>query len=236
MLWPYDQSTDQSTSQSIDQSDASIDKGSKAVNEEKEINNSASIEAGAVRKIPDDPLPKNTREEKKEKNLSRQKKKEDVDPEQGNPPADPGRDSDKRVSFFWELTDLWIAYNQEHFGRKVSYDQRGNKRILKGRDCKSLKDIMLELQHRETEPWTLDVALTRFRSFLDAASSNDTWLRKNFLLHNLEHQFDIIHKKSNGYGDINAHSDRHETHQTADGGNGRSERDIPDARRRYGRL
>lgn len=86
----------------------------------------------------------------------------------------------------WQvITNTWFAFNKKEFGDDPSFDRD---------EPKILKRILHRLKHRaekQSVEWTEAEALTRFTNFLNKCYA-DKWLAANFLLSNLEKQFDKI--------------------------------------------
>ncbi len=86
----------------------------------------------------------------------------------------------------WEkLVELWFEFNIQKKGLKPSF---------KGSDPRDLKQILTNLQKRsESEgiEWTEETALNIFGLFLSTAIRGN-WLKDNFLLSNINRQFDKI--------------------------------------------
>ena len=87
---------------------------------------------------------------------------------------------------YWEkLVDTWFTFGKEKFGEKPSFD---------GQDPKIFKRIIQRLKKRAGDKkieWTEITGPQRLKLFLEMAFS-EKWLSENFLLSNLEKQFDKI--------------------------------------------
>jgi len=92
----------------------------------------------------------------------------------------------KVIEPFWkEFVTCWFKFCQDTFGEPPSFD---------GSSPRDLKNIIKSLHERATAAqveWTLEVATSRFLNFLNYAIQ-DPWLRKNFLLFNINRQKDKI--------------------------------------------
>lgn len=90
------------------------------------------------------------------------------------------------VKTLWQkIVDTWFDFYEAKIGAKPTFT---------GQSPKSLKKIIDLLQRRSVErqiAWTDDVAVDTFKKFLEYAYSL-TWIKDNFLLQNLERQFDKI--------------------------------------------
>lgn len=92
-----------------------------------------------------------------------------------------------------QLVDAWFRFYKQKKGHDPTFD---------GVSQKSLKAIAANLKKRQLEAgndWTQEKAVTTFERFLSYAASLE-WLKDNFLLNNLERQFDKI-ISSNGKSD-----------------------------------
>lgn len=88
----------------------------------------------------------------------------------------------------WQtLVDTWFDFNQAKFKEKPTFSDT---------DGKKLKSIAKKLCARAVEmkkiEWTQATARSQLLNFLEAAYVYDNWLPKNFLLKNLESQFDAV--------------------------------------------
>ena len=93
---------------------------------------------------------------------------------------------EKIITPYWQqIVDCWFDFCYQHFNERPTFD--GSAPI-------DLKNIIKALQDRATTSnieWTLETALSRFKNFLSYAIQDD-WLRKNFLLFNINRQKDKI--------------------------------------------
>ncbi len=144
-----------------------------------------------------------------QKEMKRNEKKENVVvPAKPSPPVLKPKNSKKKKPEeppepHWQaLVDAWFGFVREKFGDEPSFARD---------DPKILKRIIGRLKKRAQEKaveWVETAALERFRAFLDKAYL-DRWLAENFLLANLEKQFDKIilnHQKTNGIANGKPHS------------------------------
>lgn len=87
---------------------------------------------------------------------------------------------------YWDvLVKTWFDFGMEKFKVKPSFD---------GQDPKIFKRIIQRLKKRALSkdvPWTQETGAARLRIFLEMAFS-DKWISQNFLLSNLEKQFDKV--------------------------------------------
>lgn len=127
-------------------------------------------------------IKKNKEKENKEKNVSapaapapprvgKEKKKTKAEPE-----PEP---------HWQQLVKVWFDFGTEKYAQEPSFARD---------DPKVLKRIIGRLKERAAKKgleWAEETAVTRFRTFLDAAFQ-DPWLKTKFLLANLEKQFDVI--------------------------------------------
>lgn len=92
----------------------------------------------------------------------------------------------KVVEPFWnEIVACWFSFCQDRFNESPSFD---------GSSPRDLKSIIKTLHDRATScdiEWNLETALLRFTNFLNYAYQ-DSWLRNNFLLFNINRQKDKI--------------------------------------------
>lgn len=92
---------------------------------------------------------------------------------------------------FWQqLVDVWFQFGKEKFGEEPSFS---------GQDPKVFKRIIQRLKERAAKKnaeWNETTAPQRLQHFLKCAFE-DTWICKNFLLKNLESQFDKIIQNQN---------------------------------------
>lgn len=99
---------------------------------------------------------------------------------------------EKETEPHWDMiTKVWFDFNKKEFGDEPSFERD---------DPKILKRIVHRLKKRAAVAnveWTEVTAPARFKSFLDKCFA-DQWLRTNFLLSNLEKQFDKIILNQNG--------------------------------------
>lgn len=90
---------------------------------------------------------------------------------------------------FWDkMVAAWFCFNKEKFGIEPSF---------KARDPKFFKTIIGNLKKRaaaKNVAWTEQVAVERLQNFLKHAFA-DEWLKKHFILKNLDEQFDVIIQK-----------------------------------------
>lgn len=85
-----------------------------------------------------------------------------------------------------ELVNFWFSYCRDKKGEEPSFDGSAP------RDLKNLiESLRIRCEKSNTE-WTLEVALLRFKNFLDFAYQ-DSYLNKNWLLFNLNRQKDKIY-------------------------------------------
>jgi hypothetical protein len=87
---------------------------------------------------------------------------------------------------YWnELVEVYFTFCREKFHEPPSFD---------GSAPRDLKAIIKTLHERATKSnveWTLNIATFRFRNFLDFAYQ-DSWLKTNWLLFNINRQKDKI--------------------------------------------
>jgi hypothetical protein len=92
----------------------------------------------------------------------------------------------KDVEPFWDLlVEVWFGFNIEKFQEQPSFEDA---------DPRYLKKIVGKLKKRalaKKVEWNDTSAPLRLRTFFDRAYSED-WLKKHFLLKNLNEQFDTI--------------------------------------------
>ena len=93
---------------------------------------------------------------------------------------------DKPATPHWEvLVKTWFDLYEGWYGEKPSFE---------GADSRNLKAIVTNLQKRSESKgmeWTEEQSASAFTAFLTFAR-NDKWLKDNFLLQNLNRQFDKI--------------------------------------------
>lgn len=85
-----------------------------------------------------------------------------------------------------ELVRTWFDFNLQKFKEKPSFTAT---------DAKKLKSISEKLRKRaadKKQPWSIQDAGAKLLLFLNAAYGYNDWLQKNFLLKNLESQFDAV--------------------------------------------
>jgi len=93
---------------------------------------------------------------------------------------------EKFVEPFWsELVQIYFAFCREKFSETPSFDGSSP------RDLKSIVKSLRERALKANVEWNLQVASTRLKNFLDFAYQ-DRWLKKNFLLSNINRQKDKI--------------------------------------------
>lgn len=100
----------------------------------------------------------------------------------------------------WQaLLTTWFAFNRKKFGDDPSFE-RDDPKILK----RIVKRLRKRAEKQQAE-WTEREAVSRFQKFLDKCFA-DKWLAANFLLNNLEKQFDkIILNHGNNPGTSTGH-------------------------------
>lgn len=98
----------------------------------------------------------------------------------------PRKAKEKFIEPFWkELVSVWFAFIQSNFNTIPVFD---------GSAPRDLKSIIKALRERATTSnidWTLKVATSRLNNFLSYAIQDD-WLRRNFLLFNINRQKEKI--------------------------------------------
>lgn len=100
---------------------------------------------------------------------------------------------------FWQsLVEVWFDFNRKEFGDEPSF-QRDEPKILK-----RIIQLLKKRAATKNEPWTEETAPVRFKNFLDKAFKQK-WLNENFLLSNLEKQFDKIILIAKDKKDVPAH-------------------------------
>lgn len=153
-----------------------IIKGYKGLNTVKDLNSSVTNVTGAEEISGSDPG-LGMSEKKERKKTSAQKKKEKA----GD------------VTDHWHaLVEVWFEFNKKNFD--------GFEPSFKGSDPKHLKTIVEILRKRSINrglEWTQETARKTLWKFFEH-SYTDEWLRKNFLLQNLERQLDKIIKNGTG--------------------------------------
>lgn len=100
-------------------------------------------------------------------------------------PAGNSIKNDDAELYWTKFISTWFSFNEKKFGEKPSF---------KGPDPRHLKKIIGLLKSRAGRKgidWNEENAIGRFSQFLERAHT-DSWLSKNFLLSNLEKQFDKI--------------------------------------------
>lgn len=101
-----------------------------------------------------------------------------------------------------QLVEVWFEfYRSKHEGRDPTFENRSPKSlkaIVQWLERRTQKKCELEGQPFE---WTEQVATDTLQMFLQYAYNSDQWLRNNFLLHNLELQFDKIINPNNAKTD-----------------------------------
>lgn len=98
-------------------------------------------------------------------------------------------DNNVKNKYWQALVEVWFDFNNTHFKIKPSF---------KGQDTKALKLLVENLERRAAEnnhEWTEEYAKSVLNAFL-THSLKDKWLKENFLLPNLEKQFDKILKNA----------------------------------------
>lgn len=86
---------------------------------------------------------------------------------------------------FKEMVDDWFAFCRAMFDEEPSFTGSSP------RDLKLIVSSLRERAEKSGVEWTLDVARTRFKMFLDFAW-NEKWLREHWLLSNINRQKDTI--------------------------------------------
>lgn len=98
------------------------------------------------------------------------------------------------IEFWKQLVDVWFEFYKKNVGN-------GTPPTFKGSAPKNLKNIVENLKQRSLQknnPWTEETAIFVLGKFLEMAIRID-WLKNNFLLQNLDRQFDkIVNQLSNG--------------------------------------
>jgi hypothetical protein len=112
-------------------------------------------------------------------------------PAEPSPPVKGGKKggkgkADDEPEPYWDLlVKVWFDFGIEKFGVKPSFE---------GKDPKIFKSIIGRLKKRALDAkveWNETIGPQRLRYFLDSAFS-EAWLKENFLLTNLEKQFDKV--------------------------------------------
>lgn len=98
------------------------------------------------------------------------------------------------IEFWQQLVDVWFEFYKKNVGN-------GIQPTFKGSAPKNLKNIIENLKQRSLQknnPWTEEMAIFALTKFFELAFRID-WLKNNFLLQNLDRQFDkIVNQLSNG--------------------------------------
>lgn len=90
------------------------------------------------------------------------------------------------VEPYWnEFVKVYFDFCREKFSEEPSFDGSAP------RDLKTIIKSLHERAEKSGIEWTENVALFRFRNFLEFAY-HDSWLSKNFLLSNINRQKDKI--------------------------------------------
>lgn len=126
----------------------------------------------------------------------------------------PGDEKKEKFPFWNSLVEVWFNRYEMHVGEKPTFNPSS---------AKSLKDICTKLRklykEKNDKDWDEIKALASLNKFIDNALA-DHWLANNFLLTNLNTQFDKIlnqngtkHKNTgngtgNGYKPANVNSER----------------------------
>jgi hypothetical protein len=95
--------------------------------------------------------------------------------------------ADKEVSKHWEvLKTKWIDFYKQNFPREPTFNPAAAKNF------KSVIDRLEKNSVAEGIEWTEQTALETFEFFLQKAMTHSDWLKRNFLLGNINSQFDAI--------------------------------------------
>ena len=87
---------------------------------------------------------------------------------------------------YWnELVAVYFDFCREKFNEDPSFDGSSP------RDMKAIIKSLRERADKNNIQWSLEIALSRFRKFLEFAFQ-DKWLSQNFLLFNINRQKDKI--------------------------------------------
>jgi len=153
----------------------------------KDVNNNGGVVSGGI--IGGGTTQSKVKESKRKKsNLLTQKSKVPKTPSAPEKPALPenGEDKGKQPEPYWqEIVKVWNDFVIEKFKEPP---------LFAGQDPKFLKSIIGKLKKRcaaKNEEWSQPNALQRFKSFLQYAFA-DAWLAKNFILKNLDTQFEKV--------------------------------------------
>lgn len=98
----------------------------------------------------------------------------------------PGAKKEKKVRpFFSQMVSVYFDFCREKFGEEPSFDGSAPRDLAAILDAIEKKCLAKELI------WDLEMGTRSFKMFLEY-SYNDSWLRQNFLLFNLNRQKDKI--------------------------------------------
>lgn len=120
--------------------------------------------------------------------LTTQKKRKERKLKENNKPSQKAPVVNRSLNQkIWEgLIQTWVDFNLQKFKEKPSFTAT---------DGKKLKSIAEKLQKRavdKNQPWSIQDAGAKFLMFLNDAYACNDWLAKNFLLKNIDSQFDAI--------------------------------------------
>jgi len=91
----------------------------------------------------------------------------------------------KAAELYWQdFIDCYFEFSRAKFSTIPSFDRSAPR---------DLKLIVSSLRKRAEEngiEWTKEIAIKRFKLFLEYAYDSDKWMRMNFLLSNLNRQKD----------------------------------------------
>lgn len=106
--------------------------------------------------------------------------------------------AEKETTPHWQiLVDVWANFYEQ---------KKGEKPTISGSALKDLKAILKNLEnrsHARGKVWTHETAAATFTAFLEHAYKLD-WIPNNFLLSNLNRQFDKIITSKNGTANSNS--------------------------------
>lgn len=85
-----------------------------------------------------------------------------------------------------ELVGIWFSFCEEMFNESPTFDGSAP------RDLKSIVSALRQRAEKTGLEWTLSLAKLRLHHFLAFAYQDSDWLRKNWLLSNLNRQKDAI--------------------------------------------
>lgn len=88
---------------------------------------------------------------------------------------------------FWnELVEVWFSFCKEVFNESPTFDGSAP------RDLKAIVSTLRQRAEKSGLIWTVSLARLRLHHFLSYAYQSSEWLRKNWLLSNLNRQKESI--------------------------------------------